>query len=216
MAKATRMFGFEYVQGYTAALQDVLSTFEHIQDDLKRFKQKQNYKTYKAIVETMLTNRVALRESPTAFIRFNSAGKFELFDSSSKKEKEPGAKIKRYTIKPDTTKETIISCGGKEGGTWINKESKFFISKCFEYKEIGFEFSIQLAFKDDVLDWNDFDNVLVLDEDFCQPYTPFYDDNYGKEATFPPLKYCIEQYNQFMDSLPFLTEIKEEHNEKDT
>ena len=118
-------------------------------------------------------------------------------------------KIKRYKIKNGTTAEDIKVAGGREGGTWINKESKFFISKCFEYKPTQFEFSIGIAFKEDLSDWNDFDNVLVLDEDFCQPYTPFYGDNFVKDITnFPTLENCIEQYNRFMDSLPFLIENK--------
>lgn len=49
-----KLFGYEYVQGYTAALQDVLKTLGDMQTDLKIHKRKQNYKTYKAIVECML------------------------------------------------------------------------------------------------------------------------------------------------------------------
>ena len=69
--KVDKMFSYEYVQGYTAALQDVLETINHIQDDLKIHKRKQNSKTYKAIVECMLKNRVILREEPYAFVRCN-------------------------------------------------------------------------------------------------------------------------------------------------
>lgn len=66
------MFDILYVQGYTAALLDVLKVFDYIQLDLKKHKKKQNYKTYKAIVETILSNRAILREDPTAFIRCNN------------------------------------------------------------------------------------------------------------------------------------------------
>lgn len=58
-----------YVQGYTAALEDVLKMFAEIQMDLKRHGRKQNYNTYKAIVECMLENRTILRETTGAFIR---------------------------------------------------------------------------------------------------------------------------------------------------
>ena len=77
----SKLFGIEYVQGYTAALQDVLNTIDTIQEDLKRHKRKQNYKTYKAIIQTMLNNRVELRENPRAFIRCNDQAEsgFELF-----------------------------------------------------------------------------------------------------------------------------------------
>ena len=72
-----RMFDFLYVQGYTAALQDVLMTIDCIQPDLKHHKRKQNYKTYKAIIECMLKNRVILREEPCAFVRCSSTNQNE-------------------------------------------------------------------------------------------------------------------------------------------
>lgn len=76
-----KLFGFDYVQGYTAALQDVIKTFELMQPDLKHHKRKQNYKTYKAIVECMLKNRVILREDPSAFVRCNdkAEGGYEVY-----------------------------------------------------------------------------------------------------------------------------------------
>lgn len=75
------MFGYEYVQGYTAALQDVLQTIENIQVDLKYHKRRQNVKTHKAIVECMIKNRVILREEPYAFVRCNdnADGGFEVY-----------------------------------------------------------------------------------------------------------------------------------------
>lgn len=76
-----KMFSYEYVQGYTAALQDVLETIDDIQNDLKKHKRKQNSKTYKAIAECMLKNRVILREEPYAFVRCNDnvEGGFEVY-----------------------------------------------------------------------------------------------------------------------------------------
>lgn len=67
----SKMFGYEYVQGYTAALQDVLKTIDGIQLDLKHHKRRQSAKTYKAIIECMIKNRVILREEPDAFVRCN-------------------------------------------------------------------------------------------------------------------------------------------------
>lgn len=84
----------------------------------------------------------------------------------------------------------------------LNKESKLFLSKCFYYKPYEFEFSIGIAFKDNIHDWNDFDNILVLDEDFGQSYTPFYGDMFGKDVyNFPTLEFVIEKYNEYMNSL---------------
>lgn len=76
-----KLFGFQYVQGYTAALQDVLRTFEELQYDMKLHKRKQNYKNYKAVVECMLKNRVILREEPDAFVRCNDQadGGYEVY-----------------------------------------------------------------------------------------------------------------------------------------
>lgn len=77
----SQMFGIEYVQGYRNALQDAILTIDSIQCDLKVHKVKQNEKTYHQILECMLNNRVALRESNTAFIRCKLGGGFELYDS---------------------------------------------------------------------------------------------------------------------------------------
>ena len=75
------MFPSTYVRGYTTALQDVLRTIEFIQSDLKYHKRRQNSKTYKAIIECMIKNRVILREEPRAFVRCNDNvdGGFEVY-----------------------------------------------------------------------------------------------------------------------------------------
>lgn len=118
-------------------------------------------------------------------------------------------KIERYKLRDGVTREELLENGFKEGGTWINKDAKLFLSRDFEDKKAGIEFSINIAFGSDISDWNDFDNVLVLDEDFCQPYTPFYGDDYGKEIkNFPTLESVIQIYNEFMNSLCFLVECK--------
>lgn len=77
----TNSFDIMYVQGYTAALQDVLSVLDYIQDDLKCHKRKQNAKTYKAILKCMLNGRAVLRENPDAFVRCNDNvdGGFEIY-----------------------------------------------------------------------------------------------------------------------------------------
>ena len=76
-----RIFDILSVQGYTAALQDVLKVIDDIQVDLKIHKRRQNYKTYKAIVECMLKNRVVLREEPHAFVRCSTTNQdgFEVY-----------------------------------------------------------------------------------------------------------------------------------------
>lgn len=75
------IFPTEYVQGYTAALQDVINVFNYIDDDLKRHKRKRTAKTYQAIAKCMLDNRTILREEPDAFVRCNDKvdGGFEVY-----------------------------------------------------------------------------------------------------------------------------------------
>ena len=75
-----KVFDYPYVQGYLAALQDVRDTIEHIQDDLKMHKRKQNYKTYKAIIECMIKGRAIFREESSAFVRCNDNG-YEIYIS---------------------------------------------------------------------------------------------------------------------------------------
>lgn len=76
-----KMFGIEYVQGYTAALQDVLKVLDEIPRDLKLHHRKQNISTLKAIVSCMIKNRTILREEPYAFVRCNDNvdGGFEVY-----------------------------------------------------------------------------------------------------------------------------------------
>ncbi len=76
-----QMFPTEYVQGYTAALQDVISVFNYIDGDLKHHKRKRTAKSYQAIAKCMLDNRTILREEPDAFVRCNDNvdGGFEVY-----------------------------------------------------------------------------------------------------------------------------------------
>ena len=74
-----RLFGIEYVQGYTAAIQDVIQTLESIQTDLKFHKRRQNFKTYKEILECILKHRAILREEPDAFVRCAANGGYEMY-----------------------------------------------------------------------------------------------------------------------------------------
>lgn len=119
-------------------------------------------------------------------------------------------KIRRFRIRPDVTWDDIIKAGAEEGGTWIHKESKMYLHKFYCIRRISFEFTIYVALLDDLTKWNDFDNVLVLDDDFGQPYTPFYNDwDKGEcDDSFAACYEVVKAYNEFLSSLPFLEEIK--------
>ena len=86
-------------------------------------------------------------------------------------------KAKSYKLKYTPTEEQLINeLRAKSGGSWIDKKSKLYISKSFRLPKYDFEFSIDICFIDDISDWNDFDNVLVLDED-CLYNSNFRQDN---------------------------------------
>lgn len=127
-------------------------------------------------------------------------------------------KIKRYKLKPNITKEQLEKYEYKDGGSWIFKGCKHFISKYFhinylckytenKVRKCSFEFSVDIGFTDDINNWNDYDNIIVLDEDFCQPYTPFYTEFENDVTDFPCLEKTVETYNDYMDSLDFLEEV---------
>lgn len=74
-------------------------------------------------------------------------------------------------------------------------------------RKCSFNFSVDIGFTDDINNWNDCDNVIVLDEDFLQPYTPFYANFENDITNFPCLEKTVETYNDYMDSLDFLEEV---------
>lgn len=117
-------------------------------------------------------------------------------------------KIKRFKLKDNIARDDLIALGFKSGGSWIKKDAELFMSRCFEDENSSFEYSISIAFSSDINNWNDFDNVLIMDEDFGQPYTPFY-NLYEKEVDgFPILENVIFKYNDFMSRLGIFEELK--------
>lgn len=119
-------------------------------------------------------------------------------------------KAKSYKLKYIPTKEQLIKLGARPGGTWINQYSDLYISITREFPDSRGDFIISIGFPDfeeGLAEWDDFSFVLVLDDDFGQPYAPFYGKNYKKDIQdFLCLECVIEAYNNFMDSLDFLCE----------
>lgn len=121
-----------------------------------------------------------------------------------------GYKIKRFKLRDGVTKDDLLALKFKSGGTWIKEDAELYKCRIFEYKPTDFEYSINIAFGNNISEWNDFDNIIIIDEDFLQPYTPFYGDNFGKEVNnFPSLENVIQNYNKFMSSLGIFEEIKD-------
>lgn len=119
-------------------------------------------------------------------------------------------KAKTYRLKPDITREYLVqNLKARDGGSWIHPSSDVFISKEFTIDDA--EISVSIAFFRDISDWDDFHNVLVLDEDWGQPYIPFYGNNYKADITnFPFLEKVIAKYNEYMASLGIFTEVQED------
>ena len=119
-------------------------------------------------------------------------------------------KAKSYKLKYIPTREQLIKLGARSGGIWISQYTELYFSLTREFPDSCGDFSIYIGFPDfekGLAEWDDFNYVLVLDDDFGQPYTPFYGENYKKDIQdFPCLEFVIEKYNEFMDSFDFLCE----------
>jgi len=101
--------------------------------------------------------------------------------------------IKQYKLRPDTTKEDLLKAGFKEGGwqTQFKNPKVNYTEKLIDSINLHIEIEI-----DSVIHFDCFDNVLVLDDDYCQPYSPFY--------TYEPIKnrylnLVVKRYNMVMD-----------------
>lgn len=106
------------------------------------------------------------------------------------------AKINTYKLKDGIVVEDLEKLGFKEG-SWLS-----------EYKDIEC-MSKSMLIHDDIrlymiirtnpIGFNDFEDTLVLDDDFAQPYTPFYGNNYKNNVEgFPFLEKVIDRYNNVM------------------
>ena len=121
-------------------------------------------------------------------------------------------KIKRFKMKSDADisvfpwgRVKYIEYGQPGAMTFVNENSV-----CGFWDTLCHGVSINIAFPEDLKEWNDFDYILVLDEDFGQPYGPFYHFMEGKiQEPWPVLIEVINAYNEFMSSFDWLEEIDE-------
>lgn len=123
-------------------------------------------------------------------------------------------RIKRFRLKPGS--EALIQSQTKDDhdATYICEDvtrSLYVPIYCQNW-----DFSINIGFPDDLSKWNDFDYVLVLDEESLQPYTPFYDRLREQERPVTSIVsyYCekfqnefVDLYNETMSKFGFLEEI---------
>lgn len=118
--------------------------------------------------------------------------------------------INGYKIKDGITQENIKEeikrkhLPYNEGhASYIHKNAIYSTDKILDN-----DISVCIGFPEDLSKWDDFAYVLVLDESFGQPYTPFYHVEEHERYQFPFVLNIVGRYNKFMDSLEFLERIK--------
>lgn len=116
----------------------------------------------------------------------------------------------RYEINPFVTEAQLIEAGFKKG-YWLASSEPDYVKENWYSKnytlavkgEIGMTVAIDITHLNE---WNDFDGIEVIDEDFGQPYQPFYDyrEKHGKHliaGQFQFLEKVYQVYEKEMDSL---------------
>ena len=103
---------------------------------------------------------------------------------------------KRYELNNGLTEEELKKAGFRRGGWMMEvKEPKLqYTTSLIDNIELNIEMSITDG---KVLNFDDYNNVYVMDENYGQPYAPFYDSN----SKVPYLKRVISRYNEEMDKL---------------
>lgn len=113
---------------------------------------------------------------------------------------------KKYHLKPNVTIEDIMAeakvkaMRHGEGGSWINKRDVYFISCPCGDEEI----TLNIGFPEDLSLWDDYDDVLLLDEMGCQPYYPFYKAIEEINTRNPYVMNIVGHYDKIMNSFRFL------------
>ena len=115
----------------------------------------------------------------------------------------PKPEINHYELSQDYTLDDIIhevkkrKLPNSDGGAYIHKDSVF----CF-WQVLADDIEVCIGFPSDLSEWNDEDYILVLDDQFGQPYTPFYSTH-----RFPFVNNVIGHYNKFMNSINFFKKV---------
>ena len=118
--------------------------------------------------------------------------------------------IKKYDLNDNLTIKKLKKNNFKEGGFIKEIPSPKYYYNRYLIDDIELHIEIVIN-SDNSFTFDDFDNVLVLDENFCQPYFPFYENKKG----FPFLNKVIIEYNNAMDELVKKGILKEKKLEKE-
>lgn len=115
-----------------------------------------------------------------------------------------GEKAKSYKLKEGIAEEDLKNVGF-ESRKHFRHEGEFIGSMITLIGDIELDIYVQT----DPIQFDDFENIEVMDSSFGQPYTPFYGDNYKKYINdFPYLQEVIKRYNEVMDGLKIFEEVK--------
>ena len=112
-------------------------------------------------------------------------------------------RMKRYKLRDGINSHDLAKLGFKDGSWLEENKNRLVMSK--RIRLVGrIELNIIIPMEDE---FDDFKDILVLDDEFCQPYTPFYGKNYGAEIEhFKFLETVIDHYNQAMGTLGIFEE----------
>mgnify|MGYP006920937008 FL=1 len=116
----------------------------------------------------------------------------------------------RYEINPSLSVLNLLDAGFKQG-YWLASSEPDYVEDHWYSKNYMLESKgeIEMTIAIDITrlsEWNDFDGIEVIDEDFGQPYQPFYEyrEKRGKHliaGQFPFLERVYRTYDKEMDNL---------------
>lgn len=104
--------------------------------------------------------------------------------------------IKRYklnTFKKEELKQILNKLHFRNGSFQSKYKNSKVMSICFALKD---DIELYITIDIDNCKYDDYDDNLVLDDNFCQPYFPFY-----SEENYNYLQQVINSYNKTMDNL---------------
>lgn len=110
---------------------------------------------------------------------------------------EKSERANSYKLKESITEEDLFSLGFKDASWNSNYKNQDVVGKTINLHD---SIDLSIYIKTNPMEFDDFEDTLLLDFDFGQPYTPFYGDNYKKKiGDFDFLQKVISRYNQAMD-----------------
>lgn len=70
----------DYVRGYTKAIQDTISVFEYVNEELTCKRKRMNYKIALELLNAILRERANVRDDIDGFIRMKQGEGFEFYN----------------------------------------------------------------------------------------------------------------------------------------